>query len=157
MRGLHAESRFWHCKTRKKQFSVTAGMPMHRTHPPLLTWAQATYLVVFSFRNVLIMNFAGMLECMMAEAAPIPLPVELGAMDAGASSWQRARRRSATRRAGARPSVAACDDQAHSEPRRGGARHCRATRSLRLQRLASGPRPYRVSSTASSSRTVEDP
>ncbi len=57
-------------------------MPVHWADPPLLTWAQASYLIVFSFRKVLTMNFAGMLECMMTEAAPILLAVEFDAMDA---------------------------------------------------------------------------
>ena len=43
---------FWHCKTCKKQFSVTAGTPMHRTHLPLLTWAHAIYLIVASSKGI---------------------------------------------------------------------------------------------------------
>ena len=34
------KTKFWHCKACKKQFSVTAGTPMHRTHLPLLSWSR---------------------------------------------------------------------------------------------------------------------
>jgi hypothetical protein len=37
------KTKFWHCEACKKQLSVTAATLMHRTHLPLLTWAQAIY------------------------------------------------------------------------------------------------------------------
>ena len=46
------KTKFWHCRACRKQFSVTAGTPMHRTHLPLLTWAQAVYLIVSSSKGI---------------------------------------------------------------------------------------------------------
>ncbi len=44
--------RRWNCKGCSKQFTVTAGTPMHRTHLPLLVWAQAIYLIVASSKSL---------------------------------------------------------------------------------------------------------
>ena len=53
-----SKTKFWHCKSCKKQFSVAAGMPMHRTHVPLLTWAHAIYLIVSSSKGIPAMKWA---------------------------------------------------------------------------------------------------
>ena len=44
--------RRWNCKGCRHQFTVTAGTSMHRTHLPLLTWAQAIDLVVASSKGI---------------------------------------------------------------------------------------------------------
>ena len=51
----------WSCRACKKQFSVTAGTPMHRTHLALLTWAQAIYLIVSSSKGISSMKLSEML------------------------------------------------------------------------------------------------
>lgn len=38
----------WQCKGCSKQSALTAGTPLHRTHLPLLVWAQAIYQIVAS-------------------------------------------------------------------------------------------------------------
>ena len=187
-RGLHAGNRFWHGKACRKRFNVTAGMPMHRTDLPLLTWAQAVYLIVFSSGGVWAMKLAGMLgvydvtawhpghriRAMMAEAVPF--------LSASRSTrWTRehhlgsGRSRSAITTAAGRPSEpdgrgtkrplvrvtaergGVCGDLTYPEPRPrwrsslpGGLRHTGSSE------WASGPRLYRVGSTASS-RIVEEP
>ncbi len=45
-------ARRWNCKGCRHQFTVTAGTPMHRTHLPLLTWAQAIYLIGASSKGI---------------------------------------------------------------------------------------------------------
>ena len=45
-------ARRWNCKRCRHQFTVTAGTPMHRTHLPLLTWAQAIYLIIASSKGI---------------------------------------------------------------------------------------------------------
>ena len=44
--------RRWQCRPCRRQFSVTVGTPMHRTHLPLLIWAQAIYLIVASSKGI---------------------------------------------------------------------------------------------------------
>ena len=56
------KTRFWHCKACRRQFSVTAGTPMHRTHLPLLTWAQAIYLTVSSSKGISAVKLSEMLD-----------------------------------------------------------------------------------------------
>ncbi|MCM8738524.1 IS1595 family transposase [Azospirillum sp. A1-3] len=53
--------RRWECTACRRQFSVTAGTPMHRTHLPLLTWAQAIYLIVASSKGISAVKLAEML------------------------------------------------------------------------------------------------
>lgn len=80
------ESRgIWRCRACSKQFSVTAGTPMHKTHLPLLTWAQAIYLIVSSSKGISSMKLGEMLglpystawhlshriRAMMAEDSPL--------------------------------------------------------------------------------------
>ncbi len=40
-----AQPRTWACRACQKQFSVTAGTPMERTHLPLPAWFMAIYLI----------------------------------------------------------------------------------------------------------------
>lgn len=99
-------TKFWHCKACKKQFSVTAGTPMHRTHLPLLMWAQAIYLIVASSKGISSLKLSEMLgiaynsawhmnhriRVMMAEANPILAGVvEIDEMYAGAPPRKRAK------------------------------------------------------------------
>lgn len=98
------KTKFWHCKACKKQFSVTAGTPMHRTHLPLLSWAQAIYMIVASSKGISAKKLAEMLDvhyatawflghrirAMMVEANPILAGVvELDEMYAGAPPRKR--------------------------------------------------------------------
>ena len=98
--------RIWECMGCNHQFSVTAGTPMHRTHLPLLVWAQAIYLIVASSKGISAMKISEMLglpystawhlghriRAMMAEANPILAGVvELDKMYAGAPPRQRAK------------------------------------------------------------------
>ena len=53
--------RRWHCQGCSKQFTVTAGTPMHRTHLPLLVWAQAIYLTVSSSKGISAVKMAEIL------------------------------------------------------------------------------------------------
>ena len=53
--------RRWECTACRRQFSVTAGTPMHRTHLPLLTWAQAIYLIVASSKGISAVKLSEML------------------------------------------------------------------------------------------------
>ena len=100
------KTKFWHCKSCKKQFSVTAGTPMHRTHLPLLTWAHAIYLIVSSSKGISAVKLSEMLgisypsawhlghrvRAMMAEANPILSGVvELDEMYAGAPPRKQAK------------------------------------------------------------------
>lgn len=100
------KTRFWHCKACRRQFSVTAGTPMHRTHLPLLTWAQAIYLTVSSSKGIPAVKLSEMLDvhyvtawhlghrirAMMAEANPLLSGVvEIDEMDAGAPPRKRAK------------------------------------------------------------------
>ena len=100
------KTKFWHCKECKKQFSVTAGTPMHRTHLPLLTWAHAIYLIVSSSKGISAVKLGEMLgisypsawhlghrvRTMMAEANPILSGVvEIDEMYAGAPPRKRAK------------------------------------------------------------------
>ena len=100
------KTKFWHCKACKKQFSVTAGTPMHRTHLPLLTWAHAIYLIVASSKGISAAKLSEMLDvqyatawhlghrirAMMAEANPILAGVvEIDEMYAGAPPRKRAK------------------------------------------------------------------
>ncbi|MGF1606248.1 MAG: IS1595 family transposase [Rhodothalassiaceae bacterium] len=75
----------WRCRACGSQFSVTAGTPMHKTHLPLLTWAQAIYLIVSSSKGISSMKLSEMLglpystawhlshriRAMMAEESPL--------------------------------------------------------------------------------------
>lgn len=47
-----AQPRTWACRACQKQFSVTAGTPMERTHLPLPTWFMAIYLIATSSKGV---------------------------------------------------------------------------------------------------------
>ncbi len=100
------KTKFWHCKACKKQFSVTAGTPMHRTHLPLLMWAQAIYLITASSKGISSLKLSEMLgiqynsawhmnhriRVMMAEANPILANVvEIDEMYAGAPPRKRAK------------------------------------------------------------------
>ena len=100
------KTRFWHCKACRRQFSVTAGTPMHRTHLPLLTWAQAIYLTVSSSKGISAVKLSEMLDvhyvtawhlghrirAMMAERHPVLSGVvEIDEMYAGAPPRKRAR------------------------------------------------------------------
>lgn len=100
-----ATKRFWCCAGCRKHFSVTAGTPMHRTHLPLLTWAQAIYLIVASSMGISAVKLGEMLgisylaawhlghriRAMMAERNPILSGVvEIDEMYAGAPPRQRA-------------------------------------------------------------------
>ncbi len=42
----------WQCRACGCQFTVKAGTPMHKSHLPLLTWAEAIYLIVASSKGV---------------------------------------------------------------------------------------------------------
>ena len=99
-------TKFWHCKACKKQFSVTAGTPIHRTHLPLLMWAQAIYFIVASSKGISSLKLSEMLDVhyatawhlghrirvMMAEANPILAGVvEIDEMYAGAPPRKRAK------------------------------------------------------------------
>jgi hypothetical protein len=44
------------------QFTVKAGTPMHRSHLPLLVWAQAIYLMVSSSKGISSMKLSEMLD-----------------------------------------------------------------------------------------------
>lgn len=44
--------RKWNCRSCFKQFTVTIGTVMHGSHLPLLTWAQAIYLVASSSKGI---------------------------------------------------------------------------------------------------------
>ena len=44
--------RRWECTACRRQLSITAGTPMHRTHLPLLTWAQTISLIVASSKGI---------------------------------------------------------------------------------------------------------
>jgi transposase-like protein len=98
--------RVWCCSGCRKQFSVTAGTPMHRTHLPLLTWLQAFYLIVASSKGISAVKLGEMLgvsyptawhlghriRAMMAEANPILAGVvEIDEMYAGAPPRKRAK------------------------------------------------------------------
>ena len=98
--------RRWNCMGCRHQFSVTAGTPMHRSHLPLLTWAQAIYLIVASSKGISAMKLSEMLgvhygtgwhlghriRVMMAEADPILAGVVgLDEMYAGAPPRKRAK------------------------------------------------------------------
>lgn len=100
------KTKFWHCKACKRQFSVTAGTPMHRTHLPLLTWAHAIYLIVASSKGISAKKLGEMLgvsyatawhlghriRVMMTEANPILSGVvEIDEMYAGAPPRKRAK------------------------------------------------------------------
>ncbi len=100
------KTKFWHCKSCKKQFSVTAGTPMHRTHLPLLTWAHAIYLIVSSSKGISAVKLGEMLgisypsawylghrvRAMVAEANPILFGVvEIDEMYAGAPTRKQAK------------------------------------------------------------------
>lgn len=100
------KTKFWHCKACKRQFSVTAGTPMHRTHLPLLTWAQAIYLIVASSKGISAVKLSEMLgvsyetawhlghriRAMMAEDSPLlSNVVEIDEMYAGAPPRKRAK------------------------------------------------------------------
>lgn len=43
---------FWRCRACGKQFSVTAGTPMHGTHLPLPVWYAAMYLILASSKGI---------------------------------------------------------------------------------------------------------
>ena len=43
---------FWRCRPCGKQFSVTAGTPMHGTHLPLHVWYLAMYLILASSKGI---------------------------------------------------------------------------------------------------------
>ncbi len=47
-----AQPRTWACRACQKQFSVTAGTPMERTHLPLPAWFMAIYLIATSSKGV---------------------------------------------------------------------------------------------------------
>ena len=100
------KTKFWHCKACKGQFSVTAGTPMHRTHLPLLTWAQAIYLIITSSKGISAVKLSEMLgvsyetawrlghriRAMMAENSPLLSNiVEIDEMYAGAPPRKRAK------------------------------------------------------------------
>ena len=100
------KTKFWHCKACKGQFSVTAGTPMHRTHLPLLTWAQAIYLIVASSKGISAKRLGEMLgvsfetarhlghriRAMMAEDSLLMSDlVEIDEMYAGAPPRKRAK------------------------------------------------------------------
>jgi len=42
----------WTCRDCKLQYSVMSFTPMHRSHIPLLVWAQAIYLMVTSSKGI---------------------------------------------------------------------------------------------------------
>ncbi len=77
--------RRWQCTACHRQFSVTAGTPMHRTHLPMLTWAQAIYQIVASSKGISAVKLSEMLgvsyqtawhlghriRAMMAEDSPL--------------------------------------------------------------------------------------
>jgi len=96
----------WRCRPCGAEFTVTSGTPMHRTHLPLLTWAQAVYLIVASSKGISAKKLGEMLgvsyptawfmghriRAMMAEADPILSGVvELDEMYAGAPPRKRAK------------------------------------------------------------------
>jgi len=54
--------RVWACRECDRQFTVTAGTPMHRTRVPLLSWLQAIHLIVASSKGVSAMKLAEMLD-----------------------------------------------------------------------------------------------
>ena len=98
--------RRWSCGGCTKQFTVTAGTPMHKTHLPLLKWAQAIYLIVASSKGISAKKLSEMLDvhygtawhlrhrirAMMAEVNPILSGVvEMDEMYAGASPRKRAK------------------------------------------------------------------
>jgi transposase-like protein len=98
--------RRWHCKGCSTQFTVTAGTPMHRTHLPLLVWAQAIYLIVASSKGISAVKMAEMLgvsyetawhlghriRAMMAEQNPLLSGiVEIDETYAGAPPRKRAK------------------------------------------------------------------
>lgn len=43
---------YWQCRPCGKQFSVTAGTPMHGTHLPLSVWYLAMYLILASSKGI---------------------------------------------------------------------------------------------------------
>ena len=53
-----ANVRRWKCRPCTTQFSVMVGTPMHRSHLPLLVWAQALYLMVSSSKGISSMKLA---------------------------------------------------------------------------------------------------
>ncbi len=53
--------RRWQCRPCRRQFTVTASAPMHRTHLPLLVWAQAIYLSVAPSKGISAVKMAEML------------------------------------------------------------------------------------------------
>jgi transposase-like protein len=96
--------RVWCCSGCRKHFTVTAGTPMHRTHLPLLTWAQAIYLIMASSKGISAVKLGEMLgisyptawhlgrriRAMMAESNPILSGVvEIDEMYAGAPPRKR--------------------------------------------------------------------
>jgi transposase-like protein len=98
--------RRWECIACRRQFTVTAGTPMHRTHLPLLTWAQAIYLIVVSSKGVSAVKLSEMLgvsyetawhlghriRAMMAEDNPLLANVvEIDETYAGAPPRKRAK------------------------------------------------------------------
>lgn len=98
--------RRWSCGGCTKQFTVTAGTPMHKTHLPLLKWVQAIYLIVASSKGISSVKLSEMLDvsyetawylghrirAMMAEENPILSGVvEMDEMYAGAPPRKRAK------------------------------------------------------------------
>ncbi len=98
--------RRWQCTACHRQFSVTAGTPMHRTHLPMLTWAQAIYQIVASSKGISAVKLSEMLgvsyqtawhlghriRAMMAEDSPLLSNiVEIDKTHAGAPPRKRAK------------------------------------------------------------------
>ncbi|HET8746645.1 MAG TPA: IS1595 family transposase [Ramlibacter sp.] len=98
--------RRWECMACRRQFTVTAGTPMHRTHLPLLTWAQAIYLIAAASKGVSAVKLSEMLgvsyatawhlghriRAMMAEDNPLLANVvEIDETSAGAPPRKRAK------------------------------------------------------------------
>jgi transposase-like protein len=98
----------WQCRACGRQFSVTGGTPMHRTHLPLLTWARAIYLIVASSKGISSMKLSEMLglpystawhlshriRAMMAEDSPLLAGiVEIDETYGGAPPRKRAKSR----------------------------------------------------------------
>ncbi len=51
----------WSCKGCGHQFTVKTGTPLHRSHLPLLIWAQAIYLIVASSKGISALKLGQML------------------------------------------------------------------------------------------------
>ena len=106
-RALHAKDRILALQGMREAVQRHGpGTPMHRTHLPLLTWAQAIYLTVSSSKGISAVKLSEMLDvhyvtawhlghrirAMMAEANPLLSGVvEIDEMYAGAPPRKRAK------------------------------------------------------------------